>query len=50
MIWIGNLSTVATESTDRVLVICGGGHASLIRSILRDSLDFKVVPTLDYLH
>lgn len=49
LIWIANLSTVATSSDDRVLVLCGSGHASLIRSLLRDSIDFEVVDTMRYL-
>lgn len=47
--WIANLSTVAKEPGDRVLLICGAGHASLLRSILKDSLDFEVVDALRYL-
>ncbi len=47
--WLANLSNVITDSKDRVLLICGAGHASLIRSILRDSLDYDVLPTIDYL-
>jgi len=49
MVWISNLSTVATDPNDRVLVICGGGHASLLRSLLRDSIDFEVVDQTQYL-
>lgn len=47
--WIANLSTVAKNPDDRLMLICGAGHASLIRSILRDSFDFDVVDTLRYL-
>lgn len=49
LMWVANLTTVATDPNDRVLVICGSGHASLIRSILRDSIDFEIVDTLKYL-
>ncbi len=47
--WIANLTTVASDPNDRVLLICGAGHASLIRSILRDSLDFEIIPTTQFL-
>lgn len=49
IMWVSNLTTVATDKSDRILVICGAGHASLLRSILRDSLDFEVVPPLPFL-
>ena len=47
--WIANLTTVASDPNDRVLLICGAGHASLLRSILKDSLDLEVVSALQYL-
>lgn len=49
LMWISNLTTVATDKSDRILVICGAGHANVLRSILRDSLDFEVVPAIPYL-
>ena len=49
MIWLSHLTTVATDPNDRVLVLCGGGHASLLRSLLRDSIDFEVVDAMKYL-
>lgn len=46
--WIANLGRVS-KPKDRILVICGSGHASLLRSILRDSLDFEVGDPMPYL-
>jgi len=46
--WLANLAKIA-QPKDRILVICGSGHASLLRSILRDSIDFEVVDPLPYL-
>jgi hypothetical protein len=49
MIWLAHLTTAATDPDDRVLVLCGSGHASLLRSLLRDSIDFEVVDQMPYL-
>lgn len=49
LLWLGSLARVADRPQDRVLVICGSGHASILRSILRDSIDFEVVDPLTYL-
>lgn len=49
LLWLGSLARAATNPRDRIIVICGGGHASLLRSILRDSIDFEVVDPLPYL-
>lgn len=46
--WLANLAKIA-QPKDRILVICGSGHASLLRSILRDSIDFEVVDPVPYL-
>lgn len=46
--WLANLAKIA-QPKDRILVICGSGHASLLRSILRDSIDFEVVDPMPYL-
>lgn len=46
--WIANLGRIA-KPKDRILVICGSGHASMIRSILRDSIDFEIVDPMPLL-
>ncbi|MES1147468.1 MAG: DUF5694 domain-containing protein [bacterium] len=47
--WLSNISAVASKPEERIVVLCGSGHASLMRSLLRDSIDYQVVPANDYL-
>jgi len=47
--WTANLMTLATSPDERILVICGAGHASLLRSLLRDSRELEVVDTNTHL-
>jgi hypothetical protein len=42
---LANVTQIASSPDDRVLVLVGSGHASIMRSILRDSLDFEMVDT-----
>lgn len=49
LFWAANIAAVSTSPNDRLLVVCGASHASLLRSLLRDSLEFEVVDTAQYL-
>jgi hypothetical protein len=49
LLWLGSLARVANNPEDRVILICGSGHASILRSILRDSIDFEVVDPMPFL-
>lgn len=49
IVWLSNIAQIAVDQNDHVLVICGGGHASLLRSLLRDSIDMESVPVGKYL-
>jgi len=49
LLWLGSLARAVDNPHDRVLVICGSGHASVLRSILRDSIDFELVDPMPYL-
>lgn len=49
LVWLSHLTTVAQDPSDRVVVLCGAGHASVLRSLLRDSIDFEVVPFKTFL-
>jgi hypothetical protein len=46
LLMLANVAQIATSPDDRVLVLVGAGHAAIMRSILRDSLDYDVLDTV----
>lgn len=44
-----NIKRITENKEDRILVIYGAGHAFLLNEFLRNSLNYEVVPVLNYI-